>query len=100
MLHEEIELPCELRHIERHLVGQIASRFQFGTAALQKLDEGNGLTVKRGVLGGGSSSEMGLERHIAQVFQLDDAKRIGVAEERRDRKLDALQQIGDIGERQ
>ena len=86
VLREEVELPRELLDVERDAVGDVAVRVDLGAAALQQVDERDGLPVERRVLGGRRRAEMGLQRDVAEILERENAERIGVAEQCRHRQ--------------
>ena len=56
---------------------------QLTAAPLEQLDERHRLPVERGVLGRRCRAEMGLQRHVPEILQRDDAVRVRVPEDRR-----------------
>ncbi len=100
VLDEVLELPRELLDIERHTVGQVLIGLQLGAAALQPIDQRDGLQVERRVLRERCGAQMSLERDVAEILQHYDAKRIGVAEDLGDRERHLTEQVRDVRERQ
>ena len=54
------------------LYGRYLSEIEFRAPALQELDKGNGLAIEGSVFSRRAGSQMRLERHVAQVFELHD----------------------------
>src|SRR5439155_15003361 len=100
MLGEEFELPHQLLEVEGDLVRHIRVGRQGLTAALQQLDQRNGLVVERGVLARWRGAEVRLQRDVAKILQRENPELVGVAEDFRHRQRDALQQRGDVRKRQ
>ena len=100
MTHEVLQLPGQFLDIECHSIRQVLFGGELRAASVEELDERDRLAVQRRVLGGRRRTEVGLQRHVAEVLQRDDAERIGVIEDRRDRQRHLLQQGRHVGERQ
>ncbi len=98
VLDEEVHLPHQLVAIERDSVGDELVRLQLGASALHPEHELDCLRVERVVFGG--LREMRLERHIAEVFQNEDAEVVGMAGDRRNRQRDAREQPAHVDKRE
>ena len=77
-----------------------ASDCELRAAPLQQLDERDRLPVERRVLGRRRGAEMRLQRDVAEILERENAERVGVAEDRRHRQRNLLQQRRDVGEGQ
>ena len=100
MPDEEVELPGQLLDVERDPIRQVPIGLQLGAPPLQQRDERDGFPVQGRVLGRRRRAEMRLQRHVAQVLERHDAVGIRVAENRRDRQRDLLEQRGHVREGQ
>ena len=100
MLGEEIEFPRQLLDVERDAIREVLGRGEFLAALLEGGDERNRLPVERRVLRCARGAKMGLEGHVAKVLQRQQSVLVRVTEDRRNRQLHALKQVGDMSQEQ
>ena len=97
---EKFELPGELLDVEGHAVGDVTIGGQLAPAALEDVDERDGLAVQRRVLGRARGAEMRLQGDVPQILKRHDALRVRVPENGRHRQRHQLQQLRHVGEGQ
>src|SRR5207237_10500631 len=100
MLDEEVELPGELVAVERNAERQELARLHLFAALLQPIDQFDGLFIERIVFDRLRAAEMRLQRHVAEVFENQNAEIVGVAGNRGDGQRDVRQQTADVHKRQ
>ena len=100
MLHEEVQLPRELVAIERDLVGNEFVGRELRALALHSEHELDRLLVEAVVFDWLRDAEVRLQRHVAEIFQNEDAEIVGMAGDRRYRQRKTGEQPPDVDERQ